>query len=206
MKMEDGGLYVLVLRLKKGQKIKVAKLAETYFSSGGYLYVGRAKRGLKKRLERHLRKDKKLFWHIDYFLRKAEVMDVWIKLNSFDECRVVSQIRKFIENSVIPQKNLAPQTAVALALFFIFVTSMISKICGKNLPLRGLKFMEFKFKPIGVVHSPFKRNEDINVKKFADPQGFDQFQRELEIFKKYEEGLKDTEGFSHLIVIFAFHK
>jgi Uri superfamily endonuclease len=105
MKMEDGGLYVLVLRLKKGQKIKVAKLAETYFSSGGYLYVGRAKRGLKKRLERHLRKDKKLFWHIDYFLRKAEVMDVWIKLNSFDECRVVSQIRKFIENSVIPQKK-----------------------------------------------------------------------------------------------------
>jgi len=103
--MEDGGLYVLVLRLKKGQKIKVAKLAETYFSSGGYLYVGRAKRGLKKRLERHLRKDKKLFWHIDYFLRKAEVMDVWIKLNSFDECRVVSQIRKFIENSVIPQKK-----------------------------------------------------------------------------------------------------
>jgi Uri superfamily endonuclease len=105
MKIEDGGLYVLVLRLKKGQKIKVAKLAETYFSSGGYLYVGRAKRGLKKRLERHLRKDKKLFWHIDYFLRKAEVMDVWIKLNSFDECRVVSQIRKFIENSVIPQKK-----------------------------------------------------------------------------------------------------
>ena len=61
MKIEDGGLYVLVLRLKKGQKIKAGKLPETYFSSGCYLYVGRAKRGLKKRLERHLRKDKKLF-------------------------------------------------------------------------------------------------------------------------------------------------
>lgn len=105
MKIEDGGLYVLVLRLKKGQKIKVAKLPETYFSSGCYLYVGRAKRGLKKRLERHLRKDKKLFWHIDYFLGRAEVMDVWIKLNFFDECRIVSQIRKFLKNSGIPQKK-----------------------------------------------------------------------------------------------------
>jgi Uri superfamily endonuclease len=105
MKIENRGLYVLVIRLKKGQKIKVARLPETYFSSGCYLYVGRAKRGLKKRLERHLRKDKKLFWHIDYFLRKAEVMDVWTKLDSFDECRVVSQIRKFLENSVIPQNK-----------------------------------------------------------------------------------------------------
>jgi tRNA-Thr(GGU) m(6)t(6)A37 methyltransferase TsaA len=66
--------------------------------------------------------------------------------------------------------------------------------------------MEFKFKPIGIVHSPFQRNEDIDVKKFRDPQGFDPFRGELEIFKEYEEGLKDTEGFSHLIVIFAFHK
>jgi len=66
--------------------------------------------------------------------------------------------------------------------------------------------VEFKFKAIGVIHSPFKRDEDIDVKKFADPQGFDQIQGELEIFKEYEEGLKDTEGFSHLVVIFAFHK
>ena len=103
--MKDRGLYVLVLRLKKGQKIKIAKLPETYFSPGCYFYVGRAKRGLKKRLERHLRKDKKLFWHIDYLLRKAEVLDVWIKLNSFNECRIVSQIRKFLKTSGIPQKK-----------------------------------------------------------------------------------------------------
>jgi sugar fermentation stimulation protein A len=105
MKIEDRGLYLLVLRLKKGQKIKAGKLPEAYFNSGCYLYVGRAKRGLKKRLNRHLRKDKKLFWHIDYLLRKAEVVDIWIKLNSYDECRIVRQIRKFIENSVVPQKK-----------------------------------------------------------------------------------------------------
>ena len=66
--------------------------------------------------------------------------------------------------------------------------------------------MLFKFKPIGVIHSPFKRKEDIDQKKFACPDGFDPVQGELEIFKEYEAGLKDTEGFSHLIVIFAFHQ
>jgi tRNA (Thr-GGU) A37 N-methylase len=29
--------------------------------------------------------------------------------------------------------------------------------------------MEFKLKPIGVIHSPFKRNEDIDGNEFADP-------------------------------------
>jgi len=66
--------------------------------------------------------------------------------------------------------------------------------------------VEIKFKPIGVVHSPFKKKEDVDPKKYANSRGFDPFQGELEIFKEYADGLKDTEGFSHLIVIFAFHQ
>ncbi len=68
------------------------------------------------------------------------------------------------------------------------------------------KSMEIKLKPIGIAHSPFKKKEDIDTDKFADSRGFDSVQGELEIFREYEEGLKDTEGFSHLIVIFAFHE
>ena len=64
----------------------------------------------------------------------------------------------------------------------------------------------FKLKPIGIIHSPFKKKEDIESKKYADSRGFDSIQAELEIFKEYEEGLKDVEGFSHLIILFAFHK
>ena len=66
--------------------------------------------------------------------------------------------------------------------------------------------MEILFKPIGVVHSPFKKSEDIETKKYAHPQGFDSIKGELEIFREYEAGLKDTERFSHLIVLFAFHE
>lgn len=63
-----------------------------------------------------------------------------------------------------------------------------------------------KIRPIGIIHSPFKKKEDIESKKYADSRGFDSVQGELEIFKEYEEGLKDVEGFSHLVVLFSFHK
>ena len=66
--------------------------------------------------------------------------------------------------------------------------------------------MDIAFKAIGIVHSPFKKLEDIQSKKYADVQGFDSVEGELEIFKEYEAGLKDTEGFSHLIILFAFNK
>jgi len=66
--------------------------------------------------------------------------------------------------------------------------------------------MEFKLKSIGIVHSPFKKKEDIDSKKYADSGGFDSVHGELELFKEFEEGLKDIEGFSHLVVLFAFHE
>jgi endonuclease-3 len=103
--MKDRGLYVLVLKLKKNWKIKPGQLPETKFKRGTYLYVGRAKHGLRKRLERHLREDKALFWHVDYFLQVAKVKDIWVKLNSFNECRMVRQIRKSVKDSVIPLKK-----------------------------------------------------------------------------------------------------
>ena len=66
--------------------------------------------------------------------------------------------------------------------------------------------MKFELKPIGVIHSPFKKKEDIDSERFADSGGFDPVQGELEIFQEFEEGLKDTDGFSHLIVLFVFHE
>ena len=65
--------------------------------------------------------------------------------------------------------------------------------------------MKLEYKPIGVVHSPFKGRKDIQPKKYANARGFDHIQGELEIYEEYKDGLKDTEGFSHLMVLFAFH-
>jgi len=58
-----------------------------------------------------------------------------------------------------------------------------------------------ELKPIGVIHSPFK-----NTGK-APYQGYKSEEiSQIEVFKEFEEGLKDIEGFSHIIVIYWFHK
>lgn len=61
-------------------------------------------------------------------------------------------------------------------------------------------------KPIGWAHSPFKTKEDIDPMKYADSQGFDAVEGELEIEEEFKEGLTDIDGFSHIFVIFGFHK
>jgi len=63
-----------------------------------------------------------------------------------------------------------------------------------------------RFRPIGVVHSPFHVREDIDPRRNLRPDGFSDVRGELEIDLSCAAGLKDIAGFSHLIVIFAFHK
>jgi tRNA-Thr(GGU) m(6)t(6)A37 methyltransferase TsaA len=60
---------------------------------------------------------------------------------------------------------------------------------------------EIKYKPIGVIHSPFKEPQGIPIQS-AGAQGID---GTVELFPEYTEGLKDVEGFSHLILIYHFH-
>lgn len=66
--------------------------------------------------------------------------------------------------------------------------------------------MTFVAEPIGIVHSPFKKKEDIKKSRNTDPKGFDDVRGELEVYPDFAEGLRDIDGFSHIIVIFAFHE
>ncbi len=65
--------------------------------------------------------------------------------------------------------------------------------------------MEIKFSSIGFIRSPFKNLEEIQEKRYKLASGFEDFIGEIEIKEEFEEGLKDIEGFSHLIVVFFFH-
>jgi len=64
--------------------------------------------------------------------------------------------------------------------------------------------MDFKLRPIGTVHSPFSDGSDIHQEQYWSPEGFDPIQGELEIYPEFVPGLESIEGFSHLIVLFAF--
>lgn len=57
------------------------------------------------------------------------------------------------------------------------------------------------FKPIGIIHSPFKGTKDIPKQPFEGKR----IKGTIEIFPEFIEGLKGLEKFSHLILIFNFH-
>jgi len=73
------GSYILIIQVKRDVEIKIGKLGALSFKRGYYAYVGSALNGLETRIERHLRKKKKMHWHIDYFLDKARIKEVWYK-------------------------------------------------------------------------------------------------------------------------------
>jgi tRNA-Thr(GGU) m(6)t(6)A37 methyltransferase TsaA len=58
-----------------------------------------------------------------------------------------------------------------------------------------------KVKSIGIIHSPFKNKEDTPIQPFKS-----RAIGSVEVFKEYERGLRDIEGFSHLILVYRFHK
>ncbi|MEW6570698.1 MAG: tRNA (N6-threonylcarbamoyladenosine(37)-N6)-methyltransferase TrmO [Nitrospirota bacterium] len=55
--------------------------------------------------------------------------------------------------------------------------------------------------PIGLIHSPFKSKGGTPIQSSRS-----RATGTVEVFKEYEEGLDDIEGFSHIILIYKFHK
>lgn len=70
------GAYILLIFLPEQQNIRVGFLGEIGFLPGWYAYVGSAMGGLRGRISRHLRRDKKVFWHIDYFLTVGMLKEI----------------------------------------------------------------------------------------------------------------------------------
>ena len=60
---------------------------------------------------------------------------------------------------------------------------------------------QITYKPIGVIHSPFKEPKGTPIQ----PEGARGVDGTVEVFPEYAEGLKDVEGFSHIILIYHFH-
>ena len=82
------GTYILVLKLEHPLRLRIGALGKFEFPAGYYLYIGSALNGLERRLERHLRREKRLHWHIDYLREHAEVIEIWYSVSAQRlECR-----------------------------------------------------------------------------------------------------------------------
>ena len=58
-----------------------------------------------------------------------------------------------------------------------------------------------KYEPIGIIHSPFEDPKGMPIQ----PAGAQGISGTVELQAEYEDGLKDLEGFSHIILIYHFH-
>ncbi|MGD2066817.1 MAG: GIY-YIG nuclease family protein [Candidatus Bathyarchaeota archaeon] len=70
------GIYTLLLNVHKEVTVTVGSLGKQRFPVGTYSYTGSALgkgSSLKNRVARHLRKEKRYFWHIDYLLADESV-------------------------------------------------------------------------------------------------------------------------------------
>ena len=62
--------------------------------------------------------------------------------------------------------------------------------------------MEFSISPIGVIQTPFDNLEGMPIQ----PSGAKEIAGTIILEPEYEEGLDDIDGFSHLILLYMFHK
>ena len=61
--------------------------------------------------------------------------------------------------------------------------------------------MKIELQPIGTIHSPFKKIHGTPIQ----PAAARGIKGKLVLEEKYGEGLKDLDGFSHIIIIYFFH-
>ncbi len=81
-------------------------------------------------------------------------------------------------------------------------TSLSKKYKNILIFTKRIPFMEkIQYSPIGVIHSPFKKPEGTPIQPTADKD----IEGTVEVLPDYEEGLKDIDGFSHIILIYHFH-
>jgi len=87
------GSYILIVEIKSDSIIPFGKKGIKQFEKGYYIYVGSALGGLGQRIQRHLRKQKKLHWHIDYLLEHAIITNVFYKEGKIrEECNIAKKL------------------------------------------------------------------------------------------------------------------
>ncbi len=65
-----------------------------------------------------------------------------------------------------------------------------------------LKEMKIEYQPVGLIHTPFKKTEGMPIQ----PAGARGVCGTVEVFPEYAEGLQDLGGFSHIMLLYHFHR
>jgi Uri superfamily endonuclease len=89
------GVYVLIIQVDQNTHADIGAKGRLAFRKGLYAYVGSAQNSLERRVKRHLRREKRKFWHVDYLLANdaAKVIEVFYKpADKTEECVIAKAI------------------------------------------------------------------------------------------------------------------
>lgn len=125
--MRVSGSYVLLLHLAEDKLIPVGRQGVLDFSAGYYAYVGSAMNGLYQRINRHLRREKKRHWHIDYLLEEAPVVGI---IACEDEKRVECKIAGLLAKEFDTIKSFGSSDCNCPGHLFYSAVEMGMKISG----------------------------------------------------------------------------
>ncbi len=62
--------------------------------------------------------------------------------------------------------------------------------------------MNIIYTPIGIIHSPFQKLNDMPIQ----PTGATGVEGSIEVLDEFQDGLADLDGFSHIILLYHFHR
>lgn len=99
--IKDTGGYLIILEVLKDKTIRIGALGDLNFKKGYYIYVGSAMNDLTKRIARHRKKLKNIFWHIDYLLKESRFVTV-LPVRSSDkiECLIAHKMSEICDYAI----------------------------------------------------------------------------------------------------------
>ncbi len=96
--VDTPGSYVLFVHLQKLIRMAAGRLEERDYPAGWYGYVGSALSGLRQRLGRYTRPERKRRWHIDYLLEHGQVAGAMVVVSRKRlECHIAASLAERLE-------------------------------------------------------------------------------------------------------------
>jgi Uri superfamily endonuclease len=144
---KNRGIYVLEIYSPRSFEIELKSFQHISFRRGYYYYIGSAQKNLNSRIERHLKKDKTLHWHIDHITSlpfiKINDINIFPDVAKEYECRLVYYLTgKY--NTVFPAKKFGSSDCSNCYSHLLFSNSRLH-INRKNLEIQPVFYSSIKF-------------------------------------------------------------
>jgi len=122
-----------LIYVSKNIEIRVGRLGEVFFKKGDYIYIGSAKGCLETRLQRHSRKEKRIFWHIDYLLKdeRTQISQIWT-IDKKMECQTAEVVCQDPTTEIIKKGFGSSDCNCLTHLFYIKDKEKINKVLNKK--------------------------------------------------------------------------